>query len=137
MGDLTPVEGTPMDFRTPTAIGMRVEEPFLQLLQAKGYDHSYVIDGVQGTLRPAAVAVSPRTGIRMMAETTLPGMQFYSANYLTKRKGKGGALYAPRHAFCLETQFFPDSPNQPNFPSAILKVGEKFDHTTRFLFSTE
>lgn len=137
LGEMAPVEGTPMDFRTPRAIGERVEEPFLQLQQAKGYDHSYVIDGQQGTLRPAAMAFSAKTGIHMTAETTLPGMQFYSANYLTERKGKGGALYAPHHAFCLETQFFPDSPNQPAFPSAILKAGERFDHTTRFLFSAE
>lgn len=137
LGEMAPVEGTPMDFRIPRAIGERVEEPFLQLQQARGYDHSYVIDGLQGTLRPAAEAVSSQTGIRLRAETTLPGMQFYSANYLTERKGKGGTLYAPRHAFCLETQFFPDSPNQPAFPSTILKAGERFDHTTRFLFSAE
>lgn len=137
LGEMAPVEGTPMDFREPRAIGERVDQSFLQLQQAKGYDHSYVIDGPQGTLRPAATVQSAQTGIRMTVETTLPGMQFYSANYLTERKGKGGALYAPRYAFCLETQFFPDSPNQPAFPSAILKAGEKFDHTTRFLFSTE
>ncbi len=137
LGELAAVEGTPMDFRTPTVIGARINEPFIQLLRAKGYDHSYVVDGTPGTLRKAAIITSPRTGIRLRAETTMPGVQLYSANYLTERKGKGEALYAPRCAFCLETQFFPDSPNQPAFPSAILKAGEKFDHTTRFLFSTE
>lgn len=137
LGEFAPVEGTPMDFRTATPIGERVEEPFVQLCQAKGYDHSYVIDGAPGTLRAAAEAFSVRTGIRMRVETTSPGVQFYSGNYLTERSGKGGARYAARHGFCMETQFFPDSPNQPAFPCAILKAGESFDETTRFLFSAE
>lgn len=134
LGAFAPVEGTPMDFRISSPIGKRVDEPFPQLIMAKGYDHSYRIDGEPGTLRPAVEAWSSRTGIRLRVETTLPGMQFYSANYLTQRTGKGGAQYAPRHGFCMETQFFPDSPNQPAFPSAILKAGDSFDHTTRFLF---
>lgn len=137
LGTFAPVEGTPMDFRISAPIGKRVDEPFPQLLLARGYDHSYVIDGKPGILRPAAEACSLRTGIRLRVETTLPGMQFYSANFLTERRGKDGAQYAPRYGFCMETQFFPDSPNQPAFPSAILKAGESFDHTTRFLFSVE
>ena len=72
----------------------------------------------------------------MEVETTLPGVQLYTANFLEEgRPGKGGALYGPRHAFCLETQFFPDSPNQPAFPSTVLRAGERYDHTTRFVFS--
>ena len=137
LGEFVPVEGTPMDFRSSTPIGERVEEPFAQLRQAKGYDHSYVVDGTPGTLRAAAEAFSTRTGIRMRVETTSPGVQFYSGNYLTERSGKGGARYAARYGFCMETQFFPDSPNQSAFPSAILKAGESFDQTTRFLFSAE
>lgn len=137
LGIFAPVEGTPMDFRISTPIGKRIDESFPQLLLAGGYDHSYAIDGKPETLRPAAEACSPRTGIRLRVETTLPGIQFYSANFLTERRGKGEAQYAPRHGFCMETQFFPDSPNQPAFPSAILKAGESFDHTTRFLFSVE
>ncbi len=126
---------TPMDFTVPTPLGLRVDDGFPQLVQARGYDHSYVIDGKMGVLRPAAEVFSPKTGIKLTAQTTLPGVQLYTANYLSERRGKNGVFYAPRHAFCLETQFFPDSPNQPNFPSAILKAGEKFDHTTCFLFS--
>lgn len=135
LGQPADVAGTPMDFTTPTSLGERVDDSFEQLVLAKGYDHSYVVDGEQGTLRPAAEVISPKTGIRLTVETTLPGVQLYTANYLSDRKGKGGVRYAPRQAFCLETQFFPDSPNQPAFPSAILRAGEAFDHTTRFLFS--
>ena len=101
------------------------------------YDYSYVIEGDPGTLRAAAEAFSAQTGIRMRVETTSPGIQFYSGNYLTERRGKMGARYDARYGFCMETQFFPDSPNQPTFPSAILKAGESFDQTTRFLFSVE
>lgn len=137
LGEPAQVAGTPMDFRTPKTLGERVDDDFVQLVQARGYDHSYVIDGKMGVLRPAAEVFSPKTGIKLTAQTTLPGVQLYTANYLSDRRGKSGAFYAPRHAFCLETQFFPDSPNQPGFPSAILKAGEKFDHTTRFLFSAE
>lgn len=134
LGYSSEVAGTPMDFRSPRTLGERVDDDFVQLKQARGYDHCYVVSGAAGTLRPAAEVFSPKTGIRMKTETTLPGVQLYTANYLTERKGKGGVTYAPRSAFCLETQFFPDSPNQPSFPSAILKAGEEFDHVTRFLF---
>lgn len=135
LGRPADVAGTPMDFTTPTPLGQRVDEDFEQLVLAKGYDHSYVVDGEVGVLRPAAEVFSPKTGIKLTVKTTLPGVQLYTANYLTDRAGKNGARYAPRHAFCLETQFFPDSPNQPAFPSAILHPEEKFDHTTSFLFS--
>lgn len=135
LGQPADVAGTPMDFTTPTPLGQRVDDGFEQLVMAKGYDHSYVVDGETGVLCPAAEVVSPKTGIRLTVKTTLPGVQLYTANYLSDRAGKGGVRYAPRHAFCLETQFFPDSPNQPAFPSAILRAGERFDHTTRFLFS--
>lgn len=136
LGTVEPVADTPMDFRTPTSIGLRIREDFDQLLYARGYDHNYVVDGAAGTLRPMAVAYAPATGITLQAETTLPGVHFYTANYLPQgRKGKGGCLYGPRHGFCLETQFFPDSPNQPGFPSAVLKAGEEYRHRTCFRFS--
>ena len=135
-GTLESVEGTPMDFRTPTPIGARIEDDFEQLKLGHGYDHNYVVDGPVGTLRPAARAFSSKTGIVMETETTLPGMQLYTANFLPEGcPGKSGASYGPRHAFCLETQFFPDSPNQPVFPSTLLRAGERYDHTTRFRFS--
>lgn len=134
LGRPADVAGTPMDFTVPTPLGERVDDDFDQLTQARGYDHSYVVEGEMGVLRPAAEVVSPKTGIKLTVKTTLPGVQLYTANYLTDRAGKDGARYAPRYAFCLETQFFPDSPNQPAFPSAILHAGEKFDHTTCFFF---
>ena len=135
LGTLGPVAGTPMDFLSPTPIGKNIQAPFPQLTDALGYDHNYAIDGPTGTLRPAAVAHSAATGITMEVSTTLPGVQFYSANYLPPhRMGKAGKTYGPRHGFCLETQFFPDSPNRPNFPSAILRPEAPYDHTTVFRF---
>lgn len=136
-GRMDPVAGTPMDLRTPVALGAHIDEDFPQLRWGKGYDHNYVINGDMGTLRPAARAFSERTGIVMEAETTLPGLQLYTANYLSDRAGKNGARYGERHAFCLETQFFPDSPNQPAFPSAVLRAGDTYEHMTRFVFSVK
>lgn len=135
-GTIEPVENTPMDFRTPKSIGKHIHEPFPQLRYALGYDHNYVIDGTIGRLRPAASAYAPTTGITMQAQTTLSGVHFYTANYLPEgRTGKNSCHYGPRHGFCLETQFFPDSPNHPNFPSSTLKAGEKYNHCTIFRFS--
>ena len=135
-GTIDPVAGTPMDFQTPTPIGTHINETFHQLLYARGYDHNYVLGGDAGELRPVAQAYASATGITMQAETTLPGVHFYTANYLPEgRTGKGGCTYAPRHGFCLETQFFPDAPNQPNFPSAVLKAEKEYDHCTIFRFA--
>ena len=135
LGTLAPVAGTPLDLREPVRIGAHVDAPFPQLRLAGGYDHNYVLRGASGALRLAAQAVSPATGIGMRVDTTLPGLQLYTANYIEEgRPGKGGAHYGPRHAFCLETQFYPDSPNQPEFPSAILRAGAVYDHTTCFSF---
>ena len=135
-GTLEPVADTPMDLRTPTPIGAHIGEDFHQLNNARGYDHNYVIDGTPGTLRRAAKAHSPATGITLEAETTLPGVHFYTANYLPEgRPGKADCTYAPRHGFCLETQFFPNTPNQPNFPSATLKPSEEYTHCTVFRFT--
>lgn len=136
LGGLEQVEGTPMDLRRPISIGQHIDDGFAQLRQAGGYDHNYAVDGQPGTLRPAAWAYSPRTGVGMEASTTLPGVQFYTANFLeTGRRGKGGAVYGPRHAFCLETQFYPDSPNRPDFPCCILRAGERYEQVTRYAFS--
>lgn len=136
LGAVDPVEGTPMDLRAPTPIGAHIDEPFQQLEWGRGYDHNFVVDGQPGVMRPAARAYSGATGVAMEVETTSPGMQFYTANFVEDgRKGKGGAVYGFRHGFCLETQHFPDSPNRPDFPSATLKAGEKYDQTTRFRFT--
>ena len=138
LGRIDPVEGTPMDLRASAPIGARIGEDFQQLVWGRGYDHNFVVDGQPGVMRPAAVARSRATGVVMEVETDSPGVQFYSANFIEDgRKGKGGAVYGFRHAFCLETQHFPDSPNQPAFPSCILRAGEEYDQTTRFRFSVQ
>ena len=135
-GSIDPVAGTPMDFRTLTPLGAHIQEPFQQLEFGRGYDHNFVVDGPVGTLRPAARAYAPQTGIAMEADTTLPGVQLYTANFIDEgRPGKNGASYGPRHAFCLETQFFPDSPNHPKFPSCLLRAGTPREDVTRFTFS--
>lgn len=135
LGTIAPVVNTPMDFTAPTPIGAHIQEDFQQLKDARGYDHNYVIAPSAGELRPVAKAFSPDTGITMEVQSTLPGVQFYTANYLPKgRIGKGGCTYAPRHGFCLETQFFPNTPNQPNFPSATLKPNQPYHHQTTFRF---
>ena len=137
-GEIAPVEGTPMDLRRPTPIGARIGESFPQLLQAKGYDHNWIPNGEPGTLRPIARAASAATGISMEVLSTLPGVQFYTGNHLQGcPAGKGGAVYGDRCGFCLETQFFPDSPNHDNFPSCMLRAGEVFEHTAAFRFTAE
>lgn len=135
-GVIAPVEGTPMDFRSPVAIGARIGQPFRQLELCSGYDHNWVVDGEPGTLRPAAVLEGAESGIRMEVETTLPGIQFYAGNYMAGcPAGKGGAEYGRRDAVCLETQFFPDTPNRPEFPQCVLRPGEAWEHETVFRFS--
>ena len=127
-----------MDLRRPTPVGAHIGEDFQQLKWGHGYDHNFVVDGQPGVMRPAARVRSAASGITMEVETTSPGIQLYTANFIEKgRKGKNGAVYGFRHALCLETQHFPDSPNQPAFPSAILKAGAVYDQTTSFRFSLE
>ncbi|MCI9120300.1 MAG: galactose mutarotase [Oscillibacter sp.] len=134
-GQLAPVEGTPMDLRQPTVIGAGIDGDFQQLRNAGGYDHNWAVNGPAGTLRPAARAFSPATGISLEVWTTLPGVQFYSGNYLDGcPAGKDGARYGKRWAFCLETQLFPDTPHHANFPACILRPGEVWDHTTELRF---
>lgn len=137
-GELAPVEGTPMDFRAPRLIGERIDQDFPQLRFGSGYDHNWAVDGSTGILRPAAQAYSAESGIAMEVDTTLPGIQFYAGNFLEGcPAGKGGAVYGNREGFCLETQFYPDSPNRPGFPQPLLRAGEKYDHTTVFRFSVK
>lgn len=136
LGTVKSVEGTPMDLRSFTPIGAHIDEPFQQLVWGHGYDHNFVVDGQPGTMRPVAAARSRTTGIIMETETDGPGVQLYTANFVKDgHKGKGGAVYGFRHGFCLETQYFPDTPNQAAFPSATLKAGERYDQTTSFRFS--
>jgi aldose 1-epimerase len=137
IGELRLVEGTPLDFRQPTVVGARIEQDDEQLKLGLGYDHNWVVNGASGTLRLAATAWEQTTGRRLDVYTTQPGIQFYSGNFLTDGVGKSGAAYHKRSAFCLETQHFPDSPNQPNFPSSVLKPGEQFTQTTIFKFAID
>ncbi len=135
-GELRSVAGTPFDFRRPTVIGSRIEQDDEQLKFGKGYDHNFVIDGRAGTLRRAALVTDPASGRTLEVWTTEPGMQFYTGNHLESTPvGKGGKVYGKRFGFCLETQHFPDSPNQPGFPSTVLRRGDRFTSTTIFKFS--
>lgn len=135
-GELRPVEGTPMDFRSPTRIGKRIDDDYEQLKYGKGYDHNYVLTGGGTGMSLAGAVSSPETGIVMKVYTDQPGIQFYSGNYLDgSLTGKNGLRYEKRSAFCLETQDFPDSPNNPNFPSTVLRPGEEYGTSTVFDFS--
>lgn len=131
-GEIVTVKGTPLDFTEPKAIGTRIEE----MKQTRGYDHCYVIAGSPGVANLAARVYEPTGGIVMECRTTEPGVQFYTANNMGATKGKGGKVYNPHDAYCLETQHFPDSPNKLHFPSTVLRPGEKFQSTTIFKFST-
>ncbi|MBM3740308.1 MAG: galactose mutarotase [Acidobacteria bacterium] len=137
-GELAKVEGTPFDFRTPMAIGARIDADQEQLKRGRGYDHNYVLNGQAGTLRPVIRVKEPVSGRVMEVSTTEPGVQFYSGNFLDGSiTGKGGRQYKMRNGFCLETQHFPDSPNQPKFPSVVLKAGEVRKSTTVYRFLAE
>lgn len=137
-GELRNVEGTPFDFRKPTAIGTRINEDDQQLKYGKGYDHNFVLNHPAGTMGLAARVVEPKSGRVLEVLTDQPGVQFYTGNALNGTfRGKGGKVYAFRSAFCLETQHFPDSPNHPDFPSTVLKPGQRYHTTTIYRFSTE
>jgi aldose 1-epimerase len=137
-GEIRPVAGTPFDFRTPHAIGERINVDDEQIKFGGGYDHNFVLNGQMGTLRRAARVVEPSTGRVLEVFTTEPGVQFYSGNFLDGSvKGKGGRAYPKRSGFCLETQHFPDSPNHPKFPSTVLKAGDTYKSTTEFRFATD
>jgi aldose 1-epimerase len=131
-GELAPVEGTPFDFRHETAIGARIDADHEQLRRGTGYDHNFVVHG--SGLRRAAHVVDPATGRTLDVATTEPGVQFYAGNHLAGQIGKSGHAYHQRTGFCLETQRFPDSPNQPDFPSTVLRPGQMFRSTTVFTF---
>jgi aldose 1-epimerase len=137
-GELANVQGTPFDFRTPAAIGARINQSNEQLRRGKGYDHNWVLNGKSGTMRLAAQVVEPASGRAMDVNTTEPGVQFYSGNFLDgSEHGKGGKAYAVRTGFCLETQHFPDSPNHPDFPTTRLKAGQHYRSTTIYKFSVK
>jgi aldose 1-epimerase len=140
-GELRGVEGTPFDFRTPHAIGERINADDQQLRFGGGYDHNFVLtrsDTTYQQLEPAATVYEPESGRVMEVFTTEPGLQFYSGNFLDGTiTGKGGVVYAHRSGLALETQHFPDSPNQPGFPSTILRPGETYRTRTVWSFGTD
>ena len=136
LGELRKVAGTPFDFLKPGAIGARINQDDEQLKFGNGYDHTWVINGRAGTLRPAATAYEATSGRMMQVWTTEPGMQFYTGNFLNGTlTGKSGKAYARRTGFCFETQHYPDSPNQPSFPTTTLRKGQTYKSTTIYRFS--
>ena len=137
-GELASVAGTPFDFRTPTAIGARIDANDEQLHRGHGYDHNFVLVRTDSGLTHAAHVLEPTSGRTLDVYTTQPGVQFYTGNFLDGSiHGKGGRVYAHRFGFCLETQHFPDSPNKPQFPSTILRPGEQYTSRTVFMFGRD
>lgn len=136
-GEIRPVKGTPFDFTTPMRIGERINNSYEQLVLGKGYDHNFVLNGKNGTLRRAARASEPESGRVMEVWTTEPGVQLYTGNFLDGKIGKDGKAYNARYGFCLETQHYPDSPNQPKFPTTVLRRGAAYRTTTVFKFSVQ
>jgi aldose 1-epimerase len=131
------VEATPFDFRHATVVGARIEERNEQLAYTGGYDHNWVLRGHAGEMKTAARMYDPASGRVLTVTTTEPGVQFYTGNFIPDGlAGKAGAIYPRRAGYCLETQHFPDSPNQPEFPTTTLKPGEAMHSTTIFTFST-
>jgi len=138
VGGPKPVAGTPFDFRKPTAIGARISDANDQLKIGNGYDHNWILRGKNGAMKQAARLYDPASGRVLTVETTEPGVQFYSGNSLTgDYKGKSGGTYSKNTGLCLETQHYPDSPNQPGFPSTELKAGATMRSETVFAFSTQ
>ena len=133
-GELANVEGTPFDFRKPKVIGERFDQLGNDPV---GYDHNFVLDGSDGEKRLAAKVMDPKTGRFVEVLTTEPGVQFYTGNFLDGTLVSGSTSYEQHSGMCLETQHFPDSPNQPDFPSAVLRPGEKFISQTIFKFGVE
>jgi aldose 1-epimerase len=137
-GELATVEGTPFDFRKPMAIGARINGDHEQLRRGRGYDHNFVLTRKGPGLSRAAHVHEPKSGRTLEVETTEPGVQFYTGNFLDGTlTGKSGHVYAHRTGFCLETQHFPDSPNQPAFPSTVLRPGSTLRSETVFTFGVQ
>ena len=137
-GEFQKVEGTPLDFTGSKPIGKDIGASHPQLALGLGYDHNFVLNNDGSALTKAAEVFDPSSRRCLEVLTTMPGLQFYTADYLGSGKpGKEGHVYQPRDGFCLETQFFPDSPNKPQFPSTLLNPGETFSHQTVFRFSVK
>lgn len=137
-GEIRRVGGSPLDLRQPALIGAAIDADDEQIRVGGGYDHNFVVRGTPGGLRPAARVTEPTTGRVLEVETTQPGVQFYSGNMMpATMPGRASQNYPRRGGFCLETQHFPDSPNKSQFPSPILRPGERYQQTTVFRFGVE
>ena len=137
-GEIWPVEGTPMDFRTPKLIGQDIDADYEQLRNGHGYDHNWVLDSACDDTVVAAELYCPATGIDLKVYTDEPGIQVYAGNFLDGTvTGKGGVVYQRRTAICLETQKYPDTPNKPEWPSALLRPGETYTSHCVFEFGTK
>ena len=132
-GRALPVAETPFDFRAAKPVGRDISAPAEQLRLVNGCDHHFCVDGIG--LRRAAVLRGDRSGITMTVDITSPGVQLYTANWLSRRSGKDGAMYEPRCAVCLEPQFPPDAVHRPDFPQPLLRKGEVYRHCTVYTFS--
>ena len=138
LGEHADVKGTAFDFTTPKAIGQDINADEDQITFGGGYDHNFVLNSQDGSLAKAVEVYSPVTGIMMEVFTTEPGVQFYAGNFLEGNlTGRSGKIYPYRSGFCLETQHYPDTPNQPNFPTTTLKPGDKYSHETIYKFGVK
>ncbi len=134
-GEIRPVDGTPFDFRQPKPIGRDIDLDDEQLLMTGGFDHNFCLD-CDGSLKKIASAVGDKSGIKMDVYTTLPAVQFYAGNFLKGAPGKDGVPMTKRTAFCLETQYYPDSPNRPDFPSCLFSPDRPYESTTVYALGT-
>lgn len=136
-GEFRSVEDTPFDFTEPTLVGRRINADNEQIARGQGYDHCWVLNGEAGEMKLAATVHEPASGRFMEVFTTEPGIQFYTGNFLDGTLSGKGAAYSHRSGLCLETQHFPDSPNQPDFPSTVLQPGETYSTQTTYKFSVK
>lgn len=136
-GEIASVEGTPFDFRKEKPIGQDIKASHEQLIFANGYDHNFAIDKTKDGVEKIASAYCSKSGIRMDVYTDLPGVQLYTANFVGGQHGKNGAVYVQNSAFCLETQYYPNAANEPNFASPVFDAGQPYDSTTVYAFSVD
>ncbi len=136
-GEIASVKDTPMDFTESTKVGSRIHEAFEQLGLTGGYDHNWVLDDYDGSLKQFACVKAPKSGRIMKVFTDLPGVQFYAGNFIAPQKGKNDVAYGKRNGLCLETQFYPDTANKPQFPSAVFSPDRVYDYTTVYEFDIE
>lgn len=133
-GEIAAVAGGPMDFSAAKPIGKEINTETEQLLLTGGYDHNWVVDGWDGSLRKIATVTAPKSGRVMHTYTDLPGVQFYAGNFIVQQQGKGGAVYEKRSGLCLETQYFPNTINTPAFPSCVFGAGKEYKSKTVYRF---